>query len=157
MDEQLVAYLDGELDDESSREIEERLTSDSTLRDQLSQLERTWDALDELEEIEVDEEFTKTTIEMVALVAEEERQQEEQQRPAKRRLEWLVGAMSLLSACLAGFIAVWLFWPDPNKPLIEDLPILQRIDEYEQINDIEFLELLHQHNLFPPEEEDESA
>ncbi len=143
-EEQLVAYLDGELDDESSRRIEERLTSDSTLRDKLSRLERTWDALDDLEQVEVDEDFAKTTIEMVALVAEEELQQEDEQRPARLRRRWLIGSAGLLSAWLVGFVAAWALWPDPNAPLIEDLPVLEHLDEYQQIDDIEFLELLYE-------------
>lgn len=159
IEEQLVAYLDGELDDDSARQIEERLTSDSTLRDQLSRLERTWDALDELEQAEVDEEFTKTTIEMVAVAAEEEREEEVRQQPIQRRRRWLIGSAGLLAACLAGFALVWAFSPDPNQPLIEDLPVIQRLDEYQQINDIEFLKLLHKRGLFSAEEEekDENA
>lgn len=157
MDELLVAYLDGELDDESSREIEQRLTSDSALRDQLTRLERTWDALDELEQIEVDEGFTKTTIEMVAVAAEEEYQQEESQRPVQRRRRWLLGAAGLAVACLAGAAFVWGFAPDPNQELIEDLPVLQRLDEYQQIDDIEFLKLLHEKKLFATEAEDDDA
>ncbi len=143
-EEQLVAYLDGELDDESSRRIEERLTSDSTLRDQLSRLERTWDALDDLEQVEVDEDFAKTTIEMVALVAEEERQREDEQRPARLRRRWMIGSVGLLSACLAGYVAVWSFWPNPNQQLIDDFPIIDQLDEYQQIDDIKFLELLYE-------------
>ncbi len=149
LNEQLVAYLDGELDDEASRRIEERLTSDSTLRDQLSRLERTWDALDELERAEVDEEFTRTTIEMVALVAEEEREQEEQERPRRRRRWMLVGLAGLLGACLAGFGAVWGFWQDPNQKLIADLPVLERLDEYLQVDNIEFLKRLCDKRIFP--------
>ena len=157
MDEQLVAYLDGELDDESSRQIEQRLTSDSALRDHLGRLERTWDALDELEQVEADENFTKTTIEMVALAAEEEHQREEEQRPAQRRRRWLLGTMGLAAACLVGFVAIWAFAADPNRQLIEDLPVLQKLDEYQQIDDIEFLKLLHEKKLFAVEAEDDDA
>ena len=64
IEEQLVAYLDGELDDESSRSLEQRLATDSTLRLQLGRLERTWDLLDQLGRAEVGETFTRTTIEM---------------------------------------------------------------------------------------------
>lgn len=157
MDEQLVAYLDGELDDESSRQIEQRLTSDSTLRDQLTQLERAWNALDELEQVEVDEGFTKTTIEMVALAAEEEHQQEEAQRPARQLRRWLIGSAGLAAACLAGFVGVWGFSPDDNQQLIKDLPIIEKLDEYQQIDDIEFLLLLHEKKLFAAEAEGVSA
>ena len=156
-DEQLVAYLDGELDDESSRQIEQRLTSDSALRDHLGRLERTWDALDELEQVEADENFTKTTIEMVALAAEEEHQQKEEQRPAQRRRQWLLGTMGLAAACLLGFVAFWAFATDPNRQLIEDLPVLQKLDEYQQIDDIEFLKLLHKEKLFTVEAQDDGA
>lgn len=156
MDEQLVAYLDGELDDESSRRLEQQLASDSTLRAHLGRLERTWDALDELERIEVDQEFTRTTIEMVALAAEKEHQEEERQRPARRRRQWLLGSVAILLACFAGFAATWYFVPDPNRPLIEDFPVLQRLDEYQLIDTIEFLKLLRDRQLFPEKAEDMS-
>jgi hypothetical protein len=104
-----------------------------------------------------DENFAKTTIEMVALVAEEEREQEEKQRPARRRRRWFIGSLGLLSTCLAGFVAVWAFWPDPDQEVIDDLPVLERLDEYLQIDDIEFLELLDERQLFPTEVEDDSA
>ncbi len=154
LNEQLVAYLDGELDDESSRQIEERLTSDSTLREQLGQLERTWDALDELEQIEVDEDFAQTTIEMVAVAAEEERHLDDQQRPARLRRRWLFGIAGLMIACLAGFVATWGFASNTNDQLIEDFPVLARLDEYRLIDEIEFLRLLQEKNVFPPQEAD---
>lgn len=158
LDELLVAYLDGELNDEASRQIEERLTSDSSLRDQLSRLERTWDALDQLEQVEVDEEFTRSTIEMVALAAEEVHHQEERQRPARRRRRWLIGSAGILTACLAGFATVWAFTPNPNRELINDLPVIERLDEYQQVDDIEFLKLLYDHRqLFSAEAKDDDG
>ncbi len=157
LNEELVAYLDGELDDASSRRIEERLTSDSTLRAHLGRFERTWDALDELERVEVDEDFTRTTIEMVALAAEEERQQEQRQRPVRRRHRLLIASAGLVSACAAGFLIVWSLWPDPNAELIDDIPVLERLDEYLQIDDIGFLKLLEEKQLFPAEKKDDSA
>jgi len=96
-EEQLVAYLDGELDDESSRSLEQRLATDSGLRSQLGRLERTWDMLDQLGRAEVGEAFTRTTIEMVALAAEQEQQQEEAERPVRRRRRLFVGAAGILA------------------------------------------------------------
>ena len=46
--QELVAYLDGELDAETSTRVEQRLTEDDDYRTQLQQLQRTWDLLDEL-------------------------------------------------------------------------------------------------------------
>jgi len=152
-DDQLVAYLDGELDDETARTIEERLSTDAGSRDHLGRLERTWDALDDLGRAEVDETFTQTTIEMVALAAEEDQQQEELRQPARQRRKWLIAAVGLLGFGLAGFATVRAVSTNPNEQLLEDLPVLQRLEEYQQIDDIEFLELLHQEKLFEPADE----
>ena len=150
-EEQLVAYLDGELDDESSRSLEQRLATDSGLRSQLSRLERTWDMLDQLGRAEVGEAFTRTTIEMVALAAEQEQQQEEAERPVRRRRRLFVGAAGILASSAVGFLLVWALWPNPNRQLLEDLPVLERLDEYRQIDGIEFLELLHKRGVFAGE------
>ncbi len=48
----------------------------------------------------------------------------------------------------AGFFAVVLLMPDPNRQLLEDLPVLENLDEYRQIDDIEFLRMLRDAGLF---------
>ena len=48
IDEQLVAYLDGELESDQRSELETRLGRDSTLRARLRTLQNGWDLLDEL-------------------------------------------------------------------------------------------------------------
>ena len=153
-DEQLVAYLDGELDEESNRAIEQRLSTDPHLRSQLGQLERTWDMLDQLGLAEVGETFARSTIEMVALAAEEEHQREEATLPVRRRRQWLAGAAGIFVSAAVGFCLVWWFWPNPNRQLLDDLPVLEHLDEYQQIDQIEFLELLENRGLFPAEGDD---
>lgn len=48
IDEQLVAYLDGELESDQRSELETRLGRDATLRARLRTLQNGWDLLDEL-------------------------------------------------------------------------------------------------------------
>jgi anti-sigma factor RsiW len=148
-DEQLVAYLDGELDDETSHRIEALLASDPKLRRQLGQLEQTWEALEQLERSEVGEKFAQTTLEMVAVAAEEdiERLQEEAPRVTRKRL--LSGGLWLALAAVIGFGTVALFWPDANRQLLENLPVLEHLEQYRQIDDIEFLRQLDEQHLFP--------
>ena len=67
--EQLVAYLDGELDADASRRVEEWLANDPRVRAALQRLDRTWELLDELETPLVRDGFTQTTLEMVAVAA----------------------------------------------------------------------------------------
>ncbi len=153
LEERLVAYLDGELDDDEVRAVEELLAADPKARQTLSALERAWTMLDKAAGDSVDESFTRTTLEMVSVKAAEDFARQEAQIPRRNRRLWLAAA-ALLSACgVAGFLAVALFWPNPNRQLLEDLPVLEDLDELQHVfnredQDLLFLNLLHEHKLF---------
>ena len=85
LDEQLVAYLDGELEPQASKQIENLLSSDEYARRRLNQLASSWDLLDQLPRATVNDLFTRTTVEMVALAAEDEVAQARTADPARRR------------------------------------------------------------------------
>jgi len=85
IEEQLVAYLDGELDDADARRIEELLASDAEVRQTLEKLEATWGLLDHLDQAHVDEVFTQSTLEMVAVAAAEDVQKQQAEAPRLRR------------------------------------------------------------------------
>ena len=70
--EQLVSYLDGELEGGAVRRVEEALAADPHVRQELWQLDRAWQLLDELPRMQVDESFTRSTVEMIAVQAEQE-------------------------------------------------------------------------------------
>ncbi|NUQ63825.1 MAG: hypothetical protein HUU20_15215 [Pirellulales bacterium] len=152
LEEELVAYLDGELDAQAERRIEQLLAADPTVRETLRQLEHTWELLDDLGAADVDETFTRTTLEMVAVEAEEEVRQVTAELPRRRgwRLAMQLGGLG--AAALAGFLAVALLRPDPNRQLLEDLPVLENLDQYEQVGDIQFLEMLREAHLFEKED-----
>jgi len=161
LEERLVAYLDGELDDAAVREVEELLASDPKARQTLAALERAWAMLDKAAGDAVDESFTRTTLEMVSVKAAEDLARQEAEIPRRRRRRWLAGA-ALIAACgLAGFLAVALFWPNPNRQLLEDLPVLEDLDELQHVfnredQDLQFLRLLHEHKLFVKGPDDEA-
>ncbi len=150
---ELVAYLDGELDAEASRRIEELLATSPEVRERLIHLEQTWDLLDELPRVCVGDVFTRSTIEMVALKQEEAL---EHDAPSGRRgwRQFLLPTASLLAAAVLGWLALPLVWPDPNRRLLEDLPVLEHLDEYQQVGDIEFLRRLQAEGLFAEEQSD---
>ncbi len=154
LEEQLVAYLDHELDESSSRRVEKLLAADPQVRERLRQLQQSWDALDELLPTDVDPSFTRSTLEMVALAAEEEACQQRGLAPRRRRA-WL-GLAVVVLAGLAGYAVVWRFWPDPNEQLLRDLPVLENLDQYQKIDDVEFLRKLHAEKLFAREAADGS-
>jgi hypothetical protein len=145
--EQLVAYLDGELDDDGMREVEALLSTDPRAREALRQLETAWDLLDSLPRAEVDESFTESTIEIVAVSLEKEMEREEAARPRRERRNWGLAAAAVLAASVLGFAAVISLSDDPNDQLLRDLPLLERLDQYRHVDDLEFLRELHTANL----------
>ncbi len=160
LEERLVAYLDGELDDAEVRDVEQLLAADAGARELLSGLERTWSLLEKLGRSPVDEMLARTTIEMVSVAAADDVAREQAEIPRRRRRRWLVGAASLLAAAVVGFLAVALVLPNPNREVLEDLPVLENLDELERVfnkdEDIRFLKLLQENRLFVKDAADEN-
>ncbi|XZE43346.1 hypothetical protein SH467x_002904 [Pirellulaceae bacterium SH467] len=65
VDEQLTAYLDGELSALESSQLEQKLVHHESLRLRLAELRRAYDLLDDLPETPHDQRFTQSTIEHV--------------------------------------------------------------------------------------------
>ncbi len=148
LQEELTAYLDGELDVAEVRRVEERLARDAVYRAELQRLERTWTLLDRLPRSTVDEGFTKSTIEMVAVVASREAEAVEDSLPRRRQRRRLIGLAGVVAAGLVGFIAGHFIWPSPNEALLRDLPVLENLDRYYQADNLEFLQALEHEGLF---------
>lgn len=151
-DEELVAYLDGELDAENARRIEALLASNPDVRARLHSFERTWDLLDELDTAPVGEPFTRTTLEMVAIAARQDAEEDQADAPRRRRRWLFIVTASLLAAAAIGFCAVALY--DPDRQLLRDLPLLEDFDEYSQTGSIDFLYKLRDAKLFSKEPAD---
>ncbi len=71
-DDELVAYLDGELDAETARRLEQRLEADQQLRRKYRQMAVSWDLLDQLPRAKVDDAFTRHTVETVAIAVSDD-------------------------------------------------------------------------------------
>jgi hypothetical protein len=160
LEERLVAYLDGELDDAEVREVEQLLSSDAGARELLAGLERTWSLLEKLGRSPVDQMFARTTIEMVSVAAADEAARQQAAIPRRRRRRWLIGGAGLVVAAVVGFLGVVRTWPNPNRELLEDLPLLENFDEIERVlnkdEDIRFLKLLDENHLFTKDSSDDT-
>lgn len=154
IEEELVAYLDGELDVEASRRIEGMLAVDPKVRRTLQGLDRTWELLDELDRPQVADRFTQSTLEMVTVAAAEDSERSRGNASRRRRWRWLLAGATLLAAAAAGF-AMFSLRPDPNRQLIDDLHVLENLDAYRQVRDVEFLRMLRQEGVFAEEVADE--
>jgi hypothetical protein len=141
--EELVAYLDGELAPEEARVVEERLSRDERYRREMQGFDRAWNALEQLPRAAVDDSFTKTTIEMVAVAAERELAQQTQALPlVRRRRTLLIAAVAAIAATL-GFALARIVFDQPDRVLLTYLPIVQNLDAYSQNLSPEFLAALH--------------
>lgn len=154
MNDQLVAYLDGELDADTSLKVERRLAEDEDFRRYLQQLQRAWDMLDELPKSEVSNSFTQTTVEMVALSAVEELEKKEKTVHRKKLTWWVVGAGGFVTAALASYGLIAMFLMRPNEQLLRDLPVIEEIELYRVVENAEFVKELEESGLFEEEGED---
>ena len=152
--EELVAYLDGELDAEQSRQIEQRAAVEPDARRMLEELDRTWHMLDELDTPATSEDFTCTTLEMVALAAAEDAGKAKAEAPRRRLRARLWAAAGLVGAAAAGFLIVASLIPDPNAQLLQDLPILENFDQYREVDSFDFLRALNDEKLFAEDADD---
>lgn len=154
LDEELVAYLDGELESQAAQRLENLLATDERARQRLNQLAVSWDLLDQLPRATVDDLFTRSTVEMVAVAAEDEIAQTSSTAPARNRRRWLAGGVAALLAAAVGFVAIGLVMPDHNDPLLRNLPVVVNLDLYRSVGDVELLKKLEASNLFPAVEVD---
>ncbi len=142
--EEIVAYLDGELSPQESAQVERRLASDETYRQKLQSIDRAWAALDELPAATVDDQFSKTTMELVVESARNEVEQQTRALPVQQRKQRLSTVVLVTAAALLGALVFRLVWENPNRALVADLPLIQYIDIYSQFRDDEFLRKLRQ-------------
>jgi anti-sigma factor RsiW len=146
--ERLTAYLDGELGEQEQSQVEELLARDENARLELRQLERVWDALDQLPRAELDTRFAQTTVELVAVAAEEDVKALRDSEPRRRRRMTLLLGASFVTALLVGYGLVGTLADRRDDRLARDLPLLEDLDAYRQMQDFEFLELLQAGHLF---------
>ena len=142
--EQIVAYLDGELSAEESAQVEQQLASDEHYRQELQSMDRAWSALDLLPAASADDNFSKTTMELVVQDARREVEQRTLALPVQRRKRSLTNALMLGTCALLGMLVFRMVWHNPNRQLLADLPVIQYIDLYSQFKKASFLENIHQ-------------
>lgn len=145
--EDLVAYLDGELDDESSGEIEKTLADSAEARREVEMLTRSWEMLNVLEKPEASEEFTSKTLAEIHV-------DEAEAAPAgekKRLLVPLLWGAAIVAAAAAGFVAARYGIEGENDGLVRELRIIENYDVYSDVGSVEFLQELEKSELFDEE------
>ncbi|MFK7770216.1 MAG: anti-sigma factor [Mariniblastus sp.] len=146
--EELTAYLDGELDQTAVQKIEQRLGEDPNFLAEMQALQKTWDFLDQLPDVEPSASFTKTTMEIVIGDAlQETRRNRNKTFTWLSRLALLIALPAILFAI--SFSIISKLKAEPNRYLVEKLSVIENYPRYQIIeNDLEFLAELNRLNLF---------
>jgi anti-sigma factor RsiW len=149
--ENLVPYLDGELDEQTTQALEAKLARSPEARQEAETLKRTWELLDYLPKPHASETFTNRTLERLEtrkLVAARQ----------ERRWRWAGGLAWAASIAAAGVIGFFLARetqpPELPDPTAEDIRLFEHRDYwhfYEKVDGIEFLKELERSNLFSEE------
>jgi hypothetical protein len=140
--DELVAYLDGELGPEECRRVEERLAADAQYRQQLRELDLAWEALDVLPARKADDDFARTTMELVTVAAQGDASSFTAAAAEIQRRRKLCFAAAAIAGVLLGFgLARWTL-PNQNRELLVDLPVIRHVDTLRQIESADFLRRL---------------
>lgn len=149
--QQIVAYLDGELDSATNAEIEKRLADDAEFALRLQQLQRAWELLDHLPLAKSKIDFTRSTVELIAVSAEDDLQATMNLQTQKKIQTWLMrSGLVSLAMVLGWFIGDWYFGR-AQRQLLQDFPVIYQLDEYRLTEDMEFLKQLQDTGLFNEE------
>jgi anti-sigma factor RsiW len=146
----LVAWLDGELEGESARALEAKVSLDPAARAEADALRKTWELLDYLPRPEPSASFTHRTLSRLAPAAEGRPRRGLWQR-WRRPVLGAGWAAALVLAAVGGYAGYSRFAP-PREPgereLVRDLRIIENKRYYDWAEDIDFLRALDQPDLF---------
>jgi len=155
--ELLVAYLDGEMDTQGVRQVEDRLSVEPDLREKMASLEQTWNMLGELETVPVDKELVRSTMEVVTLTIEKELSDDETKVEHRKLYDRLVLAAILIMFGVIGYQLAALVGVHVQNQIVDDVPIIQQINDYKEIGSFEFLRALSEKGVFDPPTGEDAA
>jgi len=139
----LTAYLDGELDEDGTRQIETVLAGSTVARNDVEVLAKTYELLDLLPRPKASGEFTEKTIQTAKLA--EVRQDPRQTvwyRHGQRTVRWGSWAALLFVAACVGYSITRYQVPRQDDLLLDNLDVIQNLDDYEKAGSFEFLDAL---------------
>jgi anti-sigma factor RsiW len=155
---ELVAYLDGELDEAATQAVEAKIAGDPDTRAELDALKQTWGMLDFLPKASPSPNFTNRTMERLTL----EDLPASKTMPMPRQYPgWVIAATWAAVVLLAiggGYWASTYFWPsldavpDADVPLVQHLRIAEQWRLYEFTDDVDFARKLEHPDLFGDED-----
>ncbi len=147
--ENLVAYLDGELEDTESQEIDRILARSDVARHEVEALSRAWEMLDLLPKPNASSAFTEKTMTTLRL---EDVSTNFADQPwfifVRRGAVATIWLTAIAASAVIGLLATWQWYPNPYRDLLEELPVVKQLDVYSEVESVEFLQALQREGLF---------
>jgi len=147
--EDLVAYLDGELPDQKAQLIDQVLARSEVARHEVEALARTWEMLDVLPTPKAPPEFTERTMTTLKVGETPFVLAEQAWFGVLKKVAiasvWIV---AIGVSGWVGFKATNQWMSNPARQLLEDLPTLQKLDQFQEVESKDFLERLQKSQLF---------
>ena len=164
--EDLIAYLDGELDEGAASRIEQALSQDSSLQVQADVLAQTFEMLEVLSPPKASQEFTQRTMESVHLSsvespdADADLQAETLEAPvlvspttpirtatgvnAPSAALMSLWAAGLVVSAATGFLMTNQWIGRATHDERHDMPLIERLDVIRSVDDLEFIKSLEE-------------
>lgn len=146
--DELVVYLDGDLDDQTRQKIERRLIEDEPSRAHLAALQDSWDALDCLPRPTCNAEFTESTMK---LVVQRELATSSARFNYRGVLKWIGVAATLVFSLGMGFLVTRHWQSAKEREFFESYRLVRDWEKYESIGDFDFLVRLENEGWFAQE------
>lgn len=142
----LVAYLDNEVPEEVAAMIESKIAGSASARREVEELKQAWDLLDFLPMPEASNDFSNRTMEVLTQADAKAGLVGAAVVDGVRRIGAVAaGVLAVVGSFFVGVTAV-SFVPDQNRQIVQELPVLEHLDEYQAVRTITFLERLRTFN-----------
>lgn len=154
----LSAYLDGELDEAISQQIEARISLDPEVRAEYETLRETWSLLDYLPTATPRPDFTNRTLERLSL--EKRVAPADKVRRVPAAVLWVAAVLIAagLGYAASGLLPTAVPVPQPNEDiaaadetLVRHLRVIEMWPLYQNAEDLDFLKKLDEPDLFGDE------
>ena len=139
IDEQLSAYLDGELSGVEKHKLEEQICNDPAIKHRFESLQKNWSLLDQLSTKEVNPDFAASTVEMVAIRSSGNPEVDCNKFSWEACPRWLLISGAAVIAVAIGYFTTIALIDDRNGFLLEHLVLLENLPEYQLVDDITFI------------------
>lgn len=146
--ENLVAFIDGELEQDTMRDIEKTLSDNPVAHHEVDMLRKTWNLLDYLDRPEASERVVEQTLTSLEVMQTNRKFE----MPAwwsqvRKGVVYTASVAGMVFALVVGYTASNYWLPSRSDAIARDLELIEEYDELQEIGSVAFLELLQENNL----------